>query len=248
MSTKGVADIVFCLDASESMQPCFDAVREHITSFIAGLESSPNITWDWRLDFVAHCASDNGVFRAASLYHDCVVDGLYQGQGPTGRFFTSNLDEFRDGLARVNVVGDEAPLMALDCCLDFPWRQIAACHRVVILMTDEPFETGAVLDIQRTRLPGLIEKIMQLHVMLQIVAPDSPGFYELAAVDRSEYEVVDATGDGLARVDFSQALNYMGKSISVGVTNQQAPDMGSVQRGLYCQSDWTATDAPVRGR
>ena len=30
MSTKGVIDLVFCLDASASMRPCIDAVRRRL--------------------------------------------------------------------------------------------------------------------------------------------------------------------------------------------------------------------------
>ena len=34
MSAKGIANILFCLDASGSMAPCFRGVREHIVDFL----------------------------------------------------------------------------------------------------------------------------------------------------------------------------------------------------------------------
>ena len=53
-STKGVADVVFCLDASDSMKPCIDGVRTHIGSFLDGLKSDQQRARDVRFDFVAH--------------------------------------------------------------------------------------------------------------------------------------------------------------------------------------------------
>ena len=250
MSTKGVADIIFCLDASSSMQPCFDAVRTHISEFVAGLESNQQTKWDWRLDFVAHCASEHSdgftVFRHQSLYNEELSGPLYWKKGQGGRFFTTNLNEFREGLGRVQVQGDEAPLVALDFCLDFPWRDEKNCHRIVIVMTDEPFETGASQKMQGEHLPMLIDKIQRLRVMLFIVAPESQVFDELASVDKSEYEVVDDTGNGLSRVDFKKILSYIGKSLSVQTT--QFSKAESVPRGLFGQENWGNTDRQITGR
>src|SRR6266550_6258290 len=58
MSTKRTADVVFCLDASNSMQPALDGVRGHIGDFVAGLKTSAQATWDIRMDFLAYRASD----------------------------------------------------------------------------------------------------------------------------------------------------------------------------------------------
>ena len=33
MSTKGTADVIFCLDASGSMGPCIEGVKSHIAGF-----------------------------------------------------------------------------------------------------------------------------------------------------------------------------------------------------------------------
>ena len=42
MSTKGTADVVFCLDASGSMGPCIEGVKSHIASFVDGLKRLAN--------------------------------------------------------------------------------------------------------------------------------------------------------------------------------------------------------------
>ena len=187
----------------------------------------------------AHSAGGDA-FRSESLYHDSgtLIDDLYRSQGPSeGQFFTRDLAQFRNSLARVDLFGDEAPLIALDCCLDFPWREAAGCHRVVVMMTDEPFETGALQAEQLAMLPTLIEKIQRMRVMLYLVCPESDAFNELSKVEKSVYEVVDQQCDGLASVDFRQVLQEIGKSVSVCDWQMAAPD--AVPRGIFSQACWT---------
>jgi hypothetical protein len=124
-------------------------------------------------------------------------------------------------------------LVALDSCLDFPWRQTGECHRVVVFMTDEPTSGGDQVQEQMSKLPALMQKIMDLRVMLFIVGPECPVYEELAEVDKSEYEVID----GLSNIDFSYLLSGIGKSVSVSQTSQQATEP-IVPRELYGQSSW----------
>jgi hypothetical protein len=243
MSTKGIADVIFCLDASGSMQPCIESVKRHIVDFVAGLTSNGQQKWDLRLDFVAHQAgvsANRGVpFNNSSVFLDDCWDGLYLNLRQEGmRFFTENQAEFQMGLDRISCQGDEAMLLALDFCLDFPWRPAKNCHRVVIMLTDEPCETGFNVSGQQAKIVELIQKIQGLRVMLFLVAPDSPIYQELAQADKSEYEVIDDAqmGGGLAGVDFRKVLEYIGKSVSVS-TNQGSPT-AEVMRGVFGQSSW----------
>jgi hypothetical protein len=248
MSARGTADIVFCLDASHSMQPCFDAMRRYIGDFVSSLQSNTQMKWDWRLDYVAHRAGaveDGAVFAQRSLYYEDVLTPLYNGSRQSTRFFTSDLEEFKRGLTAIKVEGDEAPLVALDSCLDFPWRPAASCHRVVILLTDEPAEDGVFVDTQRAMVPKLIQKIQSLKVLLFMVGPESETFNQLSQVNKSEYEVVDGTGDGLCRVDFRNLLSAIGKSVSVS-TLQSVRDE-TVDRGLFGQASWGTSDEEIRG-
>ena len=248
MSTKGVADVVFCLDASASMRPCIDGVRAHVADFVVGLKSNPQITWDLRFDFVAHSAGtrqDGVAFYQRSLFNPVLIPALYGGGSQAARFFTADVEEFRRGLQEVNVMGDEASLIALDSCLDFPWRDATACHRAVIFMTDEKFETGVICDEQRAQLPALQKKIQSLKVMLFIVAPESAAYNELAAVDRSEYETVGRQNTGLADVNFREVLAYIGKSVSVSTL--QGTKAEPVTRGLFGQASWSKTTGNIMG-
>jgi len=244
MTTRGIADVVFCIDASASMQPCIDAVRAHISEFLTGLKGNQQIDWDWRMDFIAHSAIDGCYWHrtlrqrnmeiARTLYHP---SGQSQGEG----FFTADLETFKRCLQEVEVGGDESPLVALDLCLDLPWRPAQTCHRVVVLLTDEAFETGCNQDLQRSRLAALKDKIMALKVMLFIVAPQSDLFEDLSGVSKCEYEVVESAGDGLSKVDLRKILSFIGTSVSKSSPNQQAAP--PVQRSLYGQADWV----PGRG-
>jgi 2-hydroxychromene-2-carboxylate isomerase len=251
MSTKGVADVVFCIDASASMQPCIEGVRTHVSDFVTALTAArQGVEWDLRLDFVAHHASEgtnNGaVFAASSVGTDPggLWNALY-GQSP-GRLFTKALPEFRDALQKVEVAGNEAPLIALDFALDFPWRDAKTCHRVVIMLTDEAAESGVAVELQSAAITQLQEKIQDLRVMLFLVGPDSQIFNRLAEVNRSEYEVVPGNGDGLARVDFGKVLAYIGKSVSV--SNLQATSAPAVKRGLFGQPGWGGGSFSGAGR
>ena len=237
MSTKGIADVVFCLDASAYMQPCIEAVKRHIADFVTGLTSSGQQKWDLRVDFVAHQTgvADNGgtMLTNRTVFNDECFGGLYGGilQGG-GKFFTDDLGQFQSALGKVKCQGDEAMLVALDFCLDFPWRPAKDCHRVIIMLTDEACETGSMVAEQKARVTELIKKIQDQRVMLFLVAPDSPIYQELAQADKSEYEVIDEAqrSGGLGGVDFRKVLEYIGKSVSV--SNCQGGPKAEVTREI----------------
>ena len=234
MGTKGTVDVVFCLDASGSMAPCIEGVKSHIASFVDGLKKGGQRNWDLRLDYVAHW-SINGL-HMESLHEPNLAEALYQtfstGQNQRGtRLFTTDIEEFKRGLSEVDTIGDEISLFALDSCLDFPWRQTDECHRVVVFMTDEPTSSGARMQEQKSKLQALMQKIMDLRVMLFIVGPECPVYDELAEVNKSEYEVID----DLFSINFSHLLAGIGKSVSVSQTSQQSTEP-KARRELYGQS------------
>lgn len=242
MSTSKTADIVFCIDASSSMKPCFNMLQQSIGSMMSGLTGGQS-TWDVRFEFIAHSASANGVVRHFSVFNDGAIDALYG--SAQASFFTDDIAVFAKRLAAIEMVGDEAPLIALDTALDVPWRDAARCHRVVILMTDEPFEDGVFIDEQRAKLPQIIKKIQDLKVLLFIVAPHSETFDELSQVDKSEFEVLDSKNDGMRNVEFSKLLAAIGKSVSV--SNLQETRPVTVERGLFGQASWGGTTEGMYG-
>jgi hypothetical protein len=237
------ADIVFCLDISGSMQPCINAVKAQIDAFVASFAASPQISWDLRLGLLAHRATidprDKAVVVGTTLLHTDSGGGplktIYKG---SDKLFTNDTSVFRKKLAELEANGDEAMLFALDCALDFPWRDAGSCHRVAVMMTDEPIEDGLLLTESRGVIEELIRKIMNLRIMLFVVGPDSELLEQLSMVDRSEWELVKGY-DGLREVDFRKLLQSIARSISVSSFGLQAST--NVKKALFGQDDWGTT-------
>ncbi len=248
VSTRGVVDVVFCLDASGSMAPCIDAVRRNLGAFLDALAGDANRKIDCRLDFLVHsCGEDGGLVRSKSLRKsgEDLVRALYGQPAQPHAFFTADREAIRAGLRDVEVYGDEAMLVALDMCLDFPWRPQAGCHRVVVLLTDEPLESNAMWQAQQQRLDAVIDKVQRLGVKLYLVGPASPGLDTLAEADKCLFQKAAQTYDGLGSLDFAKVLGQIGKSVSASVL-QARPEAG-VKRALFGQDQWVASDDTIRG-
>ncbi len=248
VSTRGVVDVVFCLDASGSMAPCIDAVRRNLGAFLDALAGDANRKIDCRLDFLVHsCGEDGGLVRSKSLRKsgEDLVRALYGQPAQPHAFFTADREAIRAGLRDVEVYGDEAMLVALDMCLDFPWRPQAGCHRVVVLLTDEPLESNAMWQAQQQRLDAVIDKVQRLGVKLYLVGPASPGLDTLAEADKCLFQKAAQSHDGLGALDFSKVLGQIGKSVSASVL-QGRPEAG-VRRALFGQDQWVASDDTIRG-
>ena len=80
-----------------SMSPCIDAVKVHISDFVAALSTPRQQRWDVRLDFVAHKASDVSGGGARSLAPVCQVFRIFikclSGDG-TDQLFVWSIEEF----------------------------------------------------------------------------------------------------------------------------------------------------------
>jgi hypothetical protein len=220
------------------MEPCIEAVKSHVANFVASLATPRQQQWDVRLDFVAHRAggstsSGTRVWHRSAKSEDLIAS-LYGAQ--SGALFLSSIDEFKAAVSQISASGNESNLIALDCCLDFPWRPASSCHRVVILLSDEPVEGGCAVDLQLQAVPRLLAKLQDLRVMLFIVAPDSQGFMQLSGAQRSEYTVVDS-GDGLASANLGEVLSFIGKSVSK--SQGQGGQAPPADRALFGQTNWT---------
>ena len=250
MKTRCVADVVFCLDSSESMDPCLEGLKNNIASFIEGIQGDGQNSWDVRFDFVSHQSLLNAqggvVINHSSLYNSDLLDVLYG--DVRGRFFTRDVGEFKAGINRIKTKGDESPLIAIDSCLDFPWRDEGEGHRVVVFLTDEPFETCLKPEMEKEYIDHVIQKIMDLNVIFFLIAPDSEGFERISSADKSEYVVIESEVPGLTAVDFTNfdfqnLLSQIGKSVSVSSFGQQkSHTIKSVKRGVFGQSGWGVSE------
>jgi len=247
-------DLVFVLDASASMGPCFDQVKKHLHDVIKPMQGHVS-----KVNFalIAAAASKNGsgiLYNVESLLEGDqgmeLVSMLYKASGdqaaPRDRIFTTDPERLIRRLDGIQAKGDEDMLLALDFALDLPFGPVSNTKRVIALFSDEPFETGVVGSDSNQKLPGLIEKIQARHVQLFAAIPDGPGASQLASVDRAEIELVGGQGGGLADVDFKQLFAQMGKSIS-GSSLQLASEP-SFHRALFGQDAWAAASGEMTGR
>lgn len=248
MSTKNVADILFCIDASASMKPCFNALREHLNDLLNSLQGSGK-AWDIRFDFISQNVaisqsnSSVRVFVHHSVSSNDTLTDLYCSENPEARFFTPDREKLLNRLDAIECKGDEAMLIALDTALDFPWRDSADCHRVLIFLTDEPCETNIDNGEKYPKLiDNIIDKIHDRVVMLFIVAPESDAYDELSQANRCEYKVIQGTGDGFRNVDFKKIMEFIGKSVSVPSVNESPNDYS--YRALFGQDKWNSNKGP----
>jgi hypothetical protein len=240
MAGRECADIVFCIDASDSMTPCIAAVKENLKQLIDVFEDDQKRVWDLRLDFIAH-AFGNGKFHCYSARQDVtLLEDIYHNDNPaTQRCFTTSPDKFKNALARVRTLGDEVTLAALDIALDFPWRPAESCHRVVVLLTDEPIETGEAVKLQRELVSKVVEKIHDKRIKLFIYAPESEILYKLSMANGCEYEVLADAHDGMRNVDFEKLMEVVGKSVFI---SQSTLPGSNEPQPLFGQETWSVTD------
>ncbi len=243
MSTKNVADILFCIDASDSMKPCFDALISHLNDLINSLRGDGG-EWDIRLDFISQSVAisqndkDTRVFKHNSAMCNDVLTSLYNKTNPEDYFFTSDRQKFLDALSGIECMGDEAMLVALDTAIDFPWRHSAECHRVLIFLTDEPCETNVDKGEKYPKIINdIISKIQERRIMLFIVAPESQAYDHLSQANLCEYKVIDSSNDGFRKVNFSKIMEFIGRSVSVAEVTASISDTS--YRALYGQDKWT---------
>lgn len=228
------------------MKPAFKSVCDNINQLITGLSSDLQRDWDVRFGFIAFNDSpqpDGGHLHGyvgvngAGIWHT-----LYHSRYDSAEMqtcFTKDVSVFKRALMNVRCEGEEMHLLALDFALDFPWRASATCHRAVVLLSDEAFETGVFLDFQKEQLPRLIDKVTRKAVQLHIIAPESPVFFELAEIDKSTYAPLPAGDKGLQKVNFSDLMRGIGNSISASTVyggGETAP------MPLYEQEQWVAGD------
>lgn len=239
MAGRKCADIVFLLDASGSMSPCLEAVKNNIGKLAEFFKSDGQNVWDIRLEFLAHSSWKN-------LYHleTHVLEGIelagaiYKPQtGRTDAFFTKDVAKFQAALARVKPQGDETTLVALDTALDLPWRPAEGCHRAVICLTDEAIETGESVAFQKEQIDNLIKKIHSKRIKLTIIAPQSGAFDTISMADRCEYEPVGGQNDGLRNTNFTKLMEAIGKSVSA---SQNTASGITAPQPLYGQERWVA--------
>lgn len=190
---KGVADIVFLLDATGSMGPCINAVKQNIKTFVQTFTSpNPNgaaIVKDWRAKVMGYRDLDY-------TDHPAIVDNP----------FTSDAAELEQQLDKLNADGGgdepESLLEALYMLANMPsstaseglrpdaWRPVNSGRRFVIVFTDAPFKEPLRLPKDAT-LDTVIVSLMTAKIVLHMFAPATLSrFGTLEEVDKALWHKV----------------------------------------------------------
>jgi hypothetical protein len=223
-------DLVFVIDSSSSMKPCFEGLVSHLNDVITPLQGlNLNVRLGLLAMGVGGGAGGDSLFDITTLTGD--YKSIYQSDP---KLFTTDRDQFSKALRNVKMQGDENHLIALDLALDFPFGPISNTRRVVALFSDERIEDGKISPDEIAIRGALIQKIQARKVMLFAALPDSPLLEDFGAVDGAQIERING-GDGLSSVDFSKLLQLMAKSISV--CDIQGTE-GTYEKGLFGQQLW----------
>jgi von Willebrand factor type A domain len=205
---KGVADIVFCIDATGSMQNCIDGVKNNVHNFAASIKTaSANTKVNWRARILG--------------YRDFNADTEYL----LNNFdFVSTPEELKNQLDKVIAEGgDDAPESTLDAIvyatMKSNWR--TPCHKTIVVFTDAP--PIAHLHSKTTTelsIPDDIDLIKQTldekHIKLFLFGPQDPIYEEMSKWSRTVITQLENAEEGLKSADFKSILNLIAKTVSEG--------------------------------
>ena len=232
---RGVADIVFLLDATGSMQPSIDAVKGNIGTFVDKLESpDANDTLpvrDWRAAVWEF--RDTGADGARWLVRHPFVRSAGELRGQLGGVVaTGGGDEPESLLDALYAVAkmDASPRDANEGGPD-KWRARGVATRVVVVFTDASFHRTlgepAGLDID-----DAINAVESAHIRLTLFAPRMDCYDDLDELQHCKYEAIDVrpgenavmalarfTGD---RTAFAHTMAMLAASVSDSVAAESA--------------------------
>ncbi|SMG35484.1 VWA domain-containing protein [Fibrobacter sp. UWB13] len=257
MSEEKRADVVFVVDASDSMKPCFDQLRNSIKKFVEPFREEGFTSL--RLGLLAYNA---GPSNGKWVYRNTFINGdapenmniLYgNDEDAQESLFTRSGDGFVDvetfcnRLDSIKCCADENTPLALDCASDFPFEPICTTRRIIIVFTDEKLEDGVLKQEALGNNCSEIEKVMnkitnQRHASLYYFGPQCEGvevmedYPRVIVTNVKEYKERAEGEDIWSNIDFEKILESMGKSISHSVL--EVVDEGNFDKAVYGQDKW----------
>ena len=221
---RGVCDIVFLIDATGSMQPCIDDIKNNIKLFFRSLEDP------WSAD----CGAPVKDWRARVIgYRDPAADGAdWYVSNPFVTDVASveaQLDDLQaygggdepegllDALHKVSS-WDETEKGAQEIDAE-KWRYKHDAARCVAIFTDASFtETTTLPEAPGLHLPDIAGMVTAARLRISLFAPQMDCYDDLAAVDRLEYHGFafdpDVRGDAVQKLrDLTSDIPQFQKTI-----------------------------------
>jgi hypothetical protein len=200
--TKGVADIVFLVDVSGSMQPCLDALVRNIEVFVDSLSrgdaNNAAPVRDWRGKVVGYRDIETADHDGAPWIedHPFVRDAVaLKAQLATlrARGGGDEPESLLDALYTVATM--EASPKGAQGEEPTKWRYRSEAARVVVVFTDASFkETLQIPQAKGGSLQDVANVVMANRIILSLFAPNFEGYDRLSQIDKSEWEVVEYEG------------------------------------------------------
>lgn len=229
--THGVVDICFLVDATGSMQPCIDDIKNNIRAFISMLTAEDAnggvMLDDWR--------------ACVCGYRDADYEPKHGKEWLEMNKFTREVSELEHQLANLKAEGGgDEPESLLDALYmvinrgktgkgaeleDDKWRYVSSAARCIIVLTDASFHEKMTV-VQDAGVDDVIALIQQERIRLSLFAPSMPCHFNLAGADRCvyndiEYATSERNGAVKALRDFTsnkenflKTLEQLAKSVS----------------------------------
>ncbi len=182
---KGIADIVFLLDVSGSMQDCIDAVKGSVTTFINQL-AAPDANnalpiKDWRVKVCgfrdqssdsANWWVDNPFVRDAAAIQEQLTAANMQASGGG-----DEPESLLDALYKVANMGESG---VQDGELPDKWRDSRSAVRAVVCFTDATFKSPMTLpEANGGTVSDVITTLTANKIVLLALVPEWDGYNEL---------------------------------------------------------------------
>lgn len=231
-------DILFVVDASDSMSPCFQKLRDNLRRFILPLSQA---SFEIRFGLLAYNAGGDG--RRAIYEHTFIggnapnlVKDLYAPNIDINKYFTTDANKFLAMLDSVRTQGDENTPLALDIASDFPFNTPDESRRVIALFSNEKLETGILENEPLAKFQQVLQKIAKRKIALYAYLPASNAAAMMTRLPKSIIKSVDEGANCWDTLDFGQMMEQMGKSISV--SSLQMTREPEYQKAIYGQNTW----------
>lgn len=227
---KGIADIVFLIDISGSMQTCIDALKNNIGLLVEHMVNpGPNasaVVSDWRIKVCG--------------YRDASQDGSLWWEEND---FTADVSQVRADIGALEAKGGgdepESLLDGLWKLAKMPaaakgevadaksWRHYHDAARCVIAFTDASCHmVTSIPEAGGAGFDDVAREVMAARLRLSLYAPETDCYQTVSAIDKCEWEMVGSLSDAGERMkeftanteNFKKTMEQLAKSISVSST------------------------------
>ena len=237
-------DILFVIDASDSMTPCFQKLQQNLRRFLAPLNQASFAVRFGLLAYNMGVDGRNAIYEHTFLggSNPQLLRGLYDATPDAAKYFTADTEAFLQALGTVRTQGDENTPLALDIAADFPFAPADESRRVIALFSNEPLEANFLEEQSPqdqkplAKFPQVLQKIAKRKISLYAYLPASDAAAMMPRLPKSIIKAIDAGPDCWDKVDFGQILEQMGKSISASTL--QMTREPAYQPATYGQNRW----------